>query len=269
MSHCTSCLLVLVLVFATSAELPFEECTGNSTHLDALECSAFQELYDALGGPTWLACNASRFDPCGCDGGEGNVCSKGFGHDGMNLGVCCESEDSPKLRITRIVLHHNNLTGILPQGLGVLQRVQLLDLDGNFILGPVPFEIAAMAELRAVYLGGYTNHLSGSLPDISSLKHLEYFDVDGQTFGHSDFSGASIPQTWADLPLQDLKLKYTNLTGKLPPFNFSAMKGCGWRECCNLTGNAFECPLPPGAELCGATCQKHAAAARASPSVMI
>ena len=99
--------------------------------------------------------------------------------------------------------------------------------------GPIPASLGALASLEAAYLGGHTNRLTGALPPLDALAGtLAYFDVDGRhAGGHSDFSGAAVPRAWADLPLVDLKLKYTNLGGALPALNFTRLAAgtCGWR----------------------------------------
>jgi len=68
---------------------------------------------------------------------------------------------------------------------------------------------------------------------------VRYFDVDGQTYGHSSFD-KSVPAAWATgfAELLDLKLKYTGLTGPLPDLNFSRMADCGMKRCCETAGAA-------------------------------
>jgi hypothetical protein len=55
-------------------------CIGDSIGLDTLECDAWVDLYDALGGPHWYdpadgpdACPGLRLNPCGCQYGVWGV----------------------------------------------------------------------------------------------------------------------------------------------------------------------------------------------------
>ena len=41
-----------------------DACTGNSTGLPAAECSAWLDMYDKTGGPSWRYCSSNRLDPC-------------------------------------------------------------------------------------------------------------------------------------------------------------------------------------------------------------
>jgi len=227
-------------------------CTGGSSALYDWECEAWQALFDATNGSDWKYCNASRSDPCGCDGGEGDVCAPGLSQKDMRAGVCCDAVEDVGRGITRIVLHGANMTGALPP-IDRFSSLEVFDVDHNNLRGAIP--TALPARLKAFYVGGFTNRLSGPLP-AELPSELAYFDVDGQSYGHSSFD-AAIPAAWATgfARLVDLKLKYTGLTGALPDLGFDAIAGCGMRECCDLTGNAFACPLPPhAAARCNATC---------------
>jgi len=47
-------------------------CKGKSADLAAVECGAWQDLYDATNGAQWSHCSDARSDPCSCgDGGGG------------------------------------------------------------------------------------------------------------------------------------------------------------------------------------------------------
>ena len=230
-------------------------CGGASGALYDWECDAWGELFDATGGENWTHCSKLRDDPCSCDGGEGDVCAPGLGQHDMKFGVCCQGVQETGFGITRIVLHGANMTGELPDNLDKFGALAVFDVDHNQLRGKIPQKLPA--KLGAFYVGGFTNQLTGPLP-AELPSELAYFDVDGQTYGHSTFDDA-VPAAWATgfAELLDLKLKYTGLTGVLPDLNFTRMKDCGMRSCCNLTGNDFECPLPPGAaEFCNATCTK-------------
>lgn len=227
-------------------------CTGKSRALYDWECEAWQEIFDATNGSYWNYCNDTRSDPCSCDGGEGDVCAWGLSQKDMRAGVCCEAVEEVGQGITRIVLHRANMTGELPS-IGKLGSLQVFDVDHNDLYGKIPADLPA--RLEAFYVGGSTNRLEGPLP-ATLPSELAFFDVDGQSYGHSSLD-KTIPDAWRTglAKLIDLKLKYTGLTGVLPDLAFANMTGCGMKSCCDLTGNAFACPLPKGAaELCNATC---------------
>jgi len=67
-----------------------------------------------------------------------------------------------------LILHNNQLSGTLPEGIR-LRQLFYLDLSNNNFEGPLPFDFAAnMVFLRILYLGH--NQFSGTLPTDFSLQ---------------------------------------------------------------------------------------------------
>ena len=69
------------------------------------------------------------------------------------------------MRLRRLYLNGNQLTGPVPAelaGLAALRRVWLQD---NELSGPIPAELGNLAHLDQIFLGG-TNALSGCLPAV-------------------------------------------------------------------------------------------------------
>ena len=64
--------------------------------------------------------------------------------------------------LTRLELDGNQLTGTIPAALGNLGNLRYLYLDNNRLTGQIPSQIGNLAELRVLYLGN--NQLEGPLP---------------------------------------------------------------------------------------------------------
>jgi hypothetical protein len=95
-------------------------CMGESADLAALECAAWQDLYDATDGPKWSHCSDARSDPCSCSYGDNGQVDCTGGH------------------ITTLHLLENNLRGTIPSSLAKLSQMTYLGLDSNRLTGLVP-----------------------------------------------------------------------------------------------------------------------------------
>lgn len=77
------------------------------------------------------------------------------------------------------------------------------------------------------------NFLSGLLPDLTNLNHLQFVFL-----SNNHFNG-SIPFEYISLPnLSQLELQENLLTGTIPPFNQTTL------TVFNVSGNHFEGPIP-------------------------
>lgn len=77
------------------------------------------------------------------------------------------------------------------------------------------------------------NFLSGPLPDLTNLNHLQFVFL-----SNNHFNG-SIPSEYISLPnLSQLELQENLLTGTIPPFNQTTL------TVFNVSGNHFEGPIP-------------------------
>ncbi|KAK2989590.1 hypothetical protein RJ640_027364 [Escallonia rubra] len=89
----------------------------------------------------------------------------------------------PKLK--EILFLNNQLTGCIPQGIGLWQDLQVFDASFNSLMGHLPDTISCLNEIEVLNLGH--NKLSGDLPDmVCSLKTLLNLTV-----AYNFFSGFS------------------------------------------------------------------------------
>ena len=92
-----------------------DACTGTSAGLPAAECSAWLDMYDGTGGPSWAHCSSNRLDPCSCGG---LACTDGH--------------------ITGLDLGSNNMQGTVPVTLSAMTKLTILQLANNKLEGLLP-----------------------------------------------------------------------------------------------------------------------------------
>jgi hypothetical protein len=199
-------------------------CIGNSTALDPDDCLLWQQLFDHWGGSSWIACNTTRNDPCSCIDQSGTQPT-------WYKEVTCTQVAGGHLRITKVQLPKNNLTGELVGPVTQLVALTWLGVYVNALKGTIPSAISNLAALRTLALED--NHLTGNLPsEIGALSRLNFIDVHGN-----------------------------RLSGLVPPLPFAQYSEfCSFQEPVAGGTNKFKCPLP-------ATCQLGSAGAgNATPS---
>ncbi|XP_059432394.1 leucine-rich repeat extensin-like protein 6 [Corylus avellana] len=109
-------------------------------------------------------------------------------------------------KLKEILFLNNQLTGCIPQGVGLFTEMQVLDVSFNSLMGHLPDTISCLEEIEVLNLAH--NKLSGVLPDVvCSLRSLANLTVSYNFFsGFSqdcsnlfvrsvgfDFSGNCIP----------------------------------------------------------------------------
>ena len=81
--------------------------------------------------------------------------------------------------VTGLSLPDNELAGVIPDGLGALTGLNMLDLSGNDLTGVIPDALETLIRLRRVDLSG--NTLTGETPswlgDLEVLEHLDLSDT--------------------------------------------------------------------------------------------
>jgi len=129
------------------------------------------------------------------------------------------------------------------QGLRDYKSITELYLLGPDVKGEIPASISAFTQLQALSL--VETKIQGTLPgSIADLQKLTYLWLD-----HNPMLGGELPSTLAKMgQLYAFEVHYSNFTGTLPKANWRGIADCA------LQGNRFACPLPPGAETCGASC---------------
>ncbi|GAY66552.1 hypothetical protein CUMW_249610 [Citrus unshiu] len=75
-------------------------------------------------------------------------------------------------------LGQNNLGGFLPNSLGQLENLKILQLWGNLFRGSIPESIGNLSSLRELYL--HNNQMDGTIPEsLGKLSHLVVLDISG------------------------------------------------------------------------------------------
>ncbi|WZZ29991.1 hypothetical protein YC2023_013392 [Brassica napus] len=105
--------------------------------------------------------------------------------DSLSLRNCSLHGEIPSslgnfLQLTLLDLSHNNLLGQVPVSLGNLTQLRYLILSHNKLSGNIPVSFANLTKLCELYL--QNNSLGSTLPDMSGLHNLEYFDVSENSF---------------------------------------------------------------------------------------
>lgn len=158
-------------------------CTA-VTEIAPEECEALVALYQSTDGPHWTNRNGwlESKQPC------------------TWFGITCHEAQVSKIR-----LNGKRLTGSLPDALGKLSHLQILDLSNNSLLGTIP---ATLGNLPLQELDLSKNQLSGALPpELGHLVQLQRLSLSG----NAALTGA-LPTTLVNLVnLQSLTLDSTAL----------------------------------------------------------
>lgn len=73
-------------------------------------------------------------------------------------------------------LSFNRISGNLPKEIGSLQKLEVLALNGNFFKGSIPNSFGQLKNLKQLHLS--SNQLTGKVPEsLNNLKALEVFNV--------------------------------------------------------------------------------------------
>ena len=113
-------------------------------------------------------------------------------------------------RVVTLVLHDNQLSGMIPPELAQLQNLQALNLNWNQLSGTIPPKLAQLQNLQKLILNN--NQLSGTIPsELAQLQNLQRLALyDNQLSG-------TIPSELAQLQnLQRLDLLINQLSGTIP-----------------------------------------------------
>ncbi len=159
--------------------------------------NALVALYNATDGPNWT--NNTNWlseepveDWFGVTVTDERVISIILGNDGS--GQCCNG---------------NNLTGSIPNQIGHLTGLKLLDLSYNQLNGELPVEISQLSQLEV--LNVWSNDLSGS--PITGLQNLT--SLESLLLGYNNFSG-SLDFLTGLQNLYDIQMPANNFTGEIP-----------------------------------------------------
>ncbi|GKV09576.1 hypothetical protein SLEP1_g21056 [Rubroshorea leprosula] len=171
---------------------------SSKTHPD--EVSALQTIKKSLIDPNKNLTNWNRGDPC-TSNSTGVVCSNTTPDDGY-------------LHVTELLLSGNQLTGSLPDELGYLSNLEILQVDENNISGPIPTSFANLN--KTIHFHMNNNSISGQIPpELSKLANLIHFFLN-----NNNLSGY-LPEELAQMPnLTILQLDNNNFDGATIPRSF-------------------------------------------------
>ncbi|RWR97653.1 MDIS1-interacting receptor like kinase 2-like protein [Cinnamomum micranthum f. kanehirae] len=132
-------------------------------------------------------------------------------------------------------LNDNKLSGLVPEELGQLNNLELLDLSVNNFEGPIPKQIEKCTKLRSLKLN--SNNLNGSIPfQIGNLEGLATI----LDLSQNSLSG-EIPSQLSKLSkLEKLNISHNMLNGSIPS-SFKEMISL-WSI--DVSYNLLEGPLP-------------------------
>ena len=161
--------------------------------------------------------------------------------------------------IIRLNLDRNGLVGRIPPELGALANLRELNLYENDLTGPIPPELGNLANLRYLSLGA--NDLMGRIPpELGALANLW-----GLGLSQNDLTGPIPPELGNLVSLGALGLSQNDLTGPIPPElgNLADLRGLylhendltgpippefgnlAWLEFLDLSANDLTGPIPP------------------------
>ncbi|XVF24079.1 hypothetical protein REPUB_Repub13aG0096200 [Reevesia pubescens] len=129
----------------------------------------------------------------------------------------------------------SQITGSIPEGIGNLVNLNLLEMGENFIVGEIPISIGNLQNLEGLYLG--SNHVTGKIPSsIGNLNRLSNLDL-----SNNKFEGG-IPSSLRNCRhMQKLDLSQNKLIGSIPYQLFGTF---GSLIYLNLSHNSFTDLLP-------------------------
>ncbi|CAL0303058.1 unnamed protein product [Lupinus luteus] len=134
--------------------------------------------------------------------------------------------------LTLLSLSHNQFSGELPPELGYLSQLQVLKLQMNKINGAIPVQVGQLQKLSILNLS--CNSLEGSIPSVMiNLSSLNFLNLQ-----QNNLSG-SIPTSIGNLKsLIELQLGKNQLSGVIPSMPSSLQIAL------NLSSNFFTGPIP-------------------------
>ena len=188
-------------------------CDG-VTEIPLVECEALEAFYNSTNGPDWAHDSGWLFTntPCSWYGVScvgGHVTSVSLSGNEVSGQLPEELGNLSELEVLNLS-ENFNISGPIPPTLGNLSQLRLLDLFKNKLSDPIPGELGNLTELTHLYLS--TNRLTGPIPDeLGNLSNLIVLDLSGNKLYDP------IPPTLGNLNnLTLLHFSYNNLTGRIP-----------------------------------------------------
>uniref|UniRef100_A0A7I4BPG7 non-specific serine/threonine protein kinase n=1 Tax=Physcomitrium patens TaxID=3218 RepID=A0A7I4BPG7_PHYPA len=139
------------------------------------------------------------------------------------------------LQVSTLSLEANQLTGGIPDVLGLMQALVILDLSNNKLEGQIPPILGNLTSLTKLYL--YNNNISGPIPvEFGNMSRLNYLELSGNRLT------GEIPSELSYLTgLFELDLSNNQLSGTIPE-NISSLAAL---NLLNLHGNQLNGSISP------------------------
>ncbi|XP_024359517.1 LRR receptor-like serine/threonine-protein kinase ER2 isoform X2 [Physcomitrium patens] len=114
------------------------------------------------------------------------------------------------LQVSTLSLEGNRFSGRIPEVLGLMQALVILDLSSNRLEGPIPPILGNLTSVTKLYL--YNNRLTGSIPpELGNMTRLNYLELN-----NNELTGRIPSELGCLTDLFELKLSENELTGPLP-----------------------------------------------------
>ncbi len=206
--------IITAAVFLLIAGYAFQAAHAD---IPVSERDALTNLYDSTNGTGWT-------DSTNWTGSPGTECQW--------YGVTCDSQGG---HVIKVELAGNSLEGNLPESLGNLTELSLINLSYNSLSGSIPVSAGNLAKLAALDLG--VNSLTGNIPPgLGNILSLRYIFLH-----YNSLTGAVPPELGNLTYLRLLKLGNNELSGSIPPElgNLSSL------QYLTLYKNRLEGGIPP------------------------
>jgi len=152
------------------------------------------------------------------DGANPRTDPCGCNNDWRKHIVCAAERDFT--RITEIYLLGPTIKGQLPEVLGLFDALVSISFVQTALTGTLPVSLGLLPNLQMIW------------------------------FDHNPTLGGVIPDSWSNLRgVSAFELHSCLFHGRLPRMDYASIADC------TLNNLVFDCPLPPGAETCGAACK--------------
>nr|KYP67928.1 putative LRR receptor-like serine/threonine-protein kinase At4g08850 family [Cajanus cajan] len=160
-------------------------------------------------------------------------------------GITCDSQGTVTIiNLAYTGLTENNLTGPIPQNIGVLSNLQFLDLSSNYLNGSLPLSIANLTQVHELDVS--RNDITGILdprlfPDGSDSPKSGLIGIRNLLF-QDTLLGGTIPNEIGNIRnLTLLALDGNNFYGPIPP----SLGNCTHLSILRMPENQLTGPIPP------------------------
>ena len=131
--------------------------------------------------------------------------------DHNNFNGTIPNSISALTRLDHLDLFENRLSGNIPQELSKLTKLSFLGLSKNKLSGEIPSAFSKLTKLQKLYLAG--NNFTGSISSFSKLNELRVFSIRENSFAPINFSQlnlnkATLPKL-ARFRLENSGIQYT------------------------------------------------------------